>query len=68
MPQFEQQTFGGPTSTYSQSLPPGTAVQVRPLGDGMSQFGSWSCDTITGANRCIVTLTSDRTVTATFTR
>ncbi len=60
---------GGPSSVCSQTFAPGSVAQVKPAGDATTQFGSWSgCDAITGANRCNVTLTSDRTVTATFSR
>ena len=53
--------------TCSQSFAAGTVVQVRPSGIEGPVFDSWSgCDTITGAGRCNVVLTSNRTVTARF--
>jgi hypothetical protein len=59
---------GGPGAVCSQTFPAGSVVQVRPGGgENGAQFGSWSgCDTITGAQRCNVTLNGNRTVTATF--
>jgi alpha-tubulin suppressor-like RCC1 family protein len=53
------------------SFPPGTTVSVRPSDTSLelALFGAWAgCDAVGGLATCTVTLTGDRTVTATFVR
>jgi uncharacterized repeat protein (TIGR02543 family) len=55
----------------SQSFAAGTAVVVRPSDTSLETgaFGSWTgCDSVAGPAQCTVTMTGDRTVTATFVR
>jgi uncharacterized repeat protein (TIGR02543 family) len=53
------------------SFPPGTTVTVRPSDTSieLGLFGSWAgCDAVGGLAACTVTLSGNRTVTATFVR
>jgi hypothetical protein len=55
----------------SASFPPGTVVSVGPTSSDLElgRFAGWAgCDTVGTLAACTVTLTGDRTVTATFSR
>ena len=57
--------------TCAATFPAGTVVVVRPSDTSieLGLFGGWSgCDSVAGLFACTVTLTSDRAVTATFSR
>ena len=58
---------GGAGAACSSQYPTGTAVSLTAAPTAGSDFASWSEPGCTGAT-CIVTLSSARTVTATFTR
>jgi hypothetical protein len=55
------------TAACLAQFPVGTAVSLTATPTGSSSFGSWqNCDTAASTNPCSVTLTGNRTVTATF--
>jgi hypothetical protein len=51
----------------SQSIVSGTTVILTATADSGSTFTGWSgCDSVNGANQCVVTMNLNRTVSATF--
>lgn len=57
----------GCASACAAQFASGTTVTLTATPTGTSSFGGWSnCDTGTSVNPCSVTLTANRTVTATF--
>ncbi len=54
------------TSSCNQSYTPGTVVTLTPTANGSSYFSAWSgCDSVNG-NVCTVTMSTAKSVTATF--
>lgn len=58
---------GGSSGACTGTYYTGTQITLRPTVSGSSTFGGWSANCTRNGDNCLITLTADTTVTATFT-